>query len=63
MLFVEQRPHDADDDEEEENTESLVSTLLEALDKLDEHLQEASSDVSLSVVSQRACELLRSGAL
>lgn len=63
MLFVEQRPHDADDDEEEENTESLVSTLLEALEKLDEHLQEASSDVSLSVVSQRACELLRSGAL
>lgn len=46
MMFVEQMPHEAE--EEEENTDSLVSTVLEALGKLDEHLQESSADVSLS---------------
>lgn len=45
MMFVEQMPHDADN-EEEENTDSLVSTVLEALEKLDEHLQESSGNVS-----------------
>lgn len=57
MMYVEQRPHDADDDEEEENTDSLVSTVLEALEKLDEHLQESNGDVSLWYQPQRACEL------
>lgn len=47
MMFVEQMPHDADN-EDEENTDSLVSTVLEALQKLNEHLQESSVDVSLS---------------
>lgn len=56
-MYVEQRPHDADDDEEEENTDSLVSTVLEALEKLDEHLQESNGDVSLWYQPQRACEL------
>lgn len=47
MMFVEQMPHDADH-EEEENTDSLVSTVLEALQKLNEHLQGSSGDVSPS---------------
>lgn len=49
MLDVEQRPQDAGDEleEEAESTESLVCTILAALQKLDEHLQE-SGDVSLS---------------
>lgn len=56
-MYVEQRPHDADADDEEENTDSLVSTVLEALEKLDEHLQESNGDVSLWYQPQRACEL------
>lgn len=56
MMYVEQRPHDADDDEEEENTDSLVSTVLEALEKLDEHLQESGGGVSLWY-QPRTCEL------
>lgn len=49
MMDVEQRPQDAGDEleEEAESTESLVCTVLAALQKLDEHLQE-SGDVSLS---------------
>lgn len=54
MMDVEQRPHDAGDklEEEEESTESLVCTVLAALKKLDEHLQE-SGDVSLSSYPRR----------
>lgn len=53
MMFVEQMPHDADH-EDEENTDSLVSTVLEALQKLNEHLQESSHDVSVSETAGRS---------
>lgn len=54
MMDVEQRPHDTGDEleEEEESTESLVCTVLAALQKLDKHLQE-SGDVSLSSYPKR----------
>lgn len=54
MMDVEQRPQDAGDEleEETESTESLVCTVLAALQKLDAHLQE-SGDVSLSSYPRR----------